>query len=122
MGKNLVRQKNSLGTCILFDVRFSKILNRRIVVVFPTYFMISVTDANLPTHIYSASIIGDPGAVGRVGRKDATKDFKYGRKSPWVPTLTELFPKIQAEAPDWVQKMFYTIVANRQTVSPEFFS
>ena len=43
-------------------------------------------------------ILGDPGAVSRVGRKGATKVFKYGRKSPWVPTLTELFPKIQADA------------------------
>ena len=43
-------------------------------------------------------ILGDPGAVSRVGRKGGTKVFKYGRKSPWVPTLTELFPKIQADA------------------------
>ena len=43
-------------------------------------------------------IIGDPGAVSRVGRKGGTKVFKYGQKSPWVPTLTELFPKIQADA------------------------
>ena len=43
-------------------------------------------------------ILGDPGAVSRVGRKDVTKVFKYGRKSPWVPTLTELFPKLQADA------------------------
>ena len=41
-------------------------------------------------------ILGDPGAVSRVWRKGATKVFKYGRKGPWVPTLTELFPKIQA--------------------------
>ena len=40
-------------------------------------------------------ILGDPGAVSQVGRKGATNVFKYGRKSPWVPTLTELFPKIQ---------------------------
>ena len=43
-------------------------------------------------------ILGDPGAVSRVGRKGGTKVFKYGRKSPWLPTLTELFPKIQANA------------------------
>ena len=36
----------------------------------------------------------DPGAASCVGRKGATKVFKYGRKYPWVPTLTELFPKI----------------------------
>ena len=40
-------------------------------------------------------ILGDPGTVSRVGRKGGTKVFKYGQKSPWVPTLTELFPKIQ---------------------------
>ena len=47
-------------------------------------------------------ILGDPGAVSRVGRKGRTKVFKYGRKSPWVPTLTELFPKIQADAGSWL--------------------
>ena len=47
-------------------------------------------------------ILGDPGPVGRVGRKGGTKVFKYGRKSPWVPTLTELFPKIQADAGSWL--------------------
>ena len=40
---------------------------------------------------------GDSGAVSRVRRKGGTKVFKYGQKSPWVPTLTELFPKIQAD-------------------------
>ena len=47
-------------------------------------------------------ILGDPGAVSQVGRKGAMKVFKYGRKSPWVPTLTELFPKIQAHAGSWL--------------------
>ena len=47
-------------------------------------------------------ILGDPGTVRRVGRKGAKKVFKYGRKSPWVPTLTELFPKIQADAGSWL--------------------
>ena len=49
-------------------------------------------------HCKVCSILGDPGAVSRVGRKGGTKVFKYGRKSPWVPTLSELFPKIQADA------------------------
>ena len=49
-----------------------------------------------------ATILGDPGEVSRVGRKGRTKVFKYGRKSPWVPTLTELFPKIQADAGSWL--------------------
>ena len=43
-------------------------------------------------------ILGDPEAVSRVGRKGGTKVFKNGRKSPWVRTVTELFPKIQADA------------------------
>ena len=46
----------------------------------------------------NSHILGDPGVVSRVGRKGRTKVFKYGRRSPWVPTLTELFPKIQADA------------------------
>ena len=46
----------------------------------------------------TTSILGDPGAVSLVGRKGRTKVFKYGRKSPWVPTVIELFPKIQADA------------------------
>ena len=44
------------------------------------------------------SILGDPGAVSRAGRKGATKVFKHGRKSPWVPTLTGTFPNGQANA------------------------
>ena len=47
-------------------------------------------------------ILGDPGVVSRVRRKIATKVLKYGQKSPWVPTLTELFPKIQVDAASWL--------------------
>ena len=47
-------------------------------------------------------ILGDLGAVSRAGRKGGTEVFKYGRKSPWVPSLTELFPKIQADAGSWL--------------------
>ena len=51
------------------------------------------------------------------------ESFHYGRKSPWVPTLTGPFPKIQAEpAPDWAQKMLCIIVPNRQTHLNELFS
>ena len=32
----------------------------------------------------------------------ARRQFLYGRKSPWVRTLTELFPKIQADAGSWL--------------------
>ena len=38
-----------------------------------------------------------PEAVSRVGRKGGTKVFKFGRKSPWVPTLNGTFPKIQGD-------------------------
>ena len=63
------------------------------------------------------SILGDPGAVSWVGRKGRTNVFKYGRKSPWVPTLTELFPKIQADAGSLLgTKMLCIIVPNRPTV------
>ena len=44
------------------------------------------------------TILGDPGAVSRAGRKGATKVFKYKRKSPWVPSLTGPFPNGQANA------------------------
>ena len=47
-------------------------------------------------------ILGDPGVVSQVGRKGGTKVFKYGQKSPWVPTLPELFPKIQPDAGSWL--------------------
>ena len=36
------------------------------------------------------------------GERARQKFFKYARKSPWVPTLTELFPKIQADAGSWL--------------------
>ena len=47
-------------------------------------------------------ILGDREAVSRVGRKGGTEVFKYRRKSPWVPTLTKLFPKIQVDAGSWL--------------------
>ena len=37
---------------------------------------------------------------GREKRRD--ESFHYGRKSPWVPTLTGPFPKIQADAGSWL--------------------
>ena len=60
-------------------------------------------------------ILGDPGAVSQVGRKGATNVFKYGRKSPWVPTLTELFPKIQEY--DW--SLILSISANPRGASKQ---
>ena len=48
------------------------------------------------------NILGDPGAVSRAGRKCETKVFKHSWKSPWVPTLTGLFPNGQANAGSWL--------------------
>ena len=56
---------------------------------------------HLPQMVLINDILGGPGAVTRVGRKGATNVFKYGRKSPWVPTLTGPFSKIQADAGSW---------------------
>ena len=50
------------------------------------------------TQVSGYSILGEPGAVSRAGRKGATKVFKHRRKSPWVPTLTGPFPNGQADA------------------------
>ena len=60
-----------------------------------------------PTTSRSAGrILGDPRAVSQVGRKGGTKVFKYGRKSPWVPTLTGPFPSYycaqSANTSQWV--------------------
>ena len=60
---------------------------------------------------------------GREKAKGATKVFKYGQKSPWVPTLTELFPKTQADAGSWLgtKNALNYCAQSRRTVSPEFF-
>ena len=50
------------------------------------------------TGICCHSILGDPGAVSRAGRKGATNVFKHRWKSPWVPTLTGPFPNGQENA------------------------
>ena len=55
-------------------------------------------DQSIFLKVFISSILGDPGAVSRVGRKGATKVFKHERKSPWVPTLTGPFPNGQANA------------------------
>ena len=57
---------------------------------------------SLETNHFIQHILGDPGAVSRAGRKVATKVFKHGWKSPWVPTLTRPFPKGQANAGSWL--------------------
>ena len=73
--------------------------------------------------IRANSILGDPGGVSRDGRKGGTKGFKYGRKSPWVPTLTRPFPKIQADTSSWLgtKNALYDCAQSGNT-SPEFFS
>ena len=48
------------------------------------------------------TILRDPGAVSRAGRKGATKVFKHGRKSPWVPTLAGPFTNGQANTGSWL--------------------
>ena len=68
------------------------------------------------------TILGDPGAVSRVGKKGAKKVFKYRRKAPGYrlsPNYFQTFKLIPA--PDWAQEMLCIIVPNRLTVSPEFF-
>ena len=68
------------------------------------------------------AILEDPGTVSQAGRKGVMKVFKYGRKNPWVLTITRPFRMIkQMLAPDWAQKMLCIIVPNRRTASPEFF-
>ena len=52
--------------------------------------------------LWCIRILGDPGPVSRAGRKGATKIFKHGRKSPWVPTLTGPFPNGQANTGSWL--------------------
>ena len=59
----------------------------------------------LPTmflRVRSVTILEDPGTVSPVQRKGGTKVLKYGWESPWVPTLTKLFPKIQADTVSWL--------------------
>ena len=60
------------------------------------------TQSRITLIIWDPFILGDPGTVSQVGRKGGTKVFKYGWKSPWVSTLTELFPKILADAGSWL--------------------
>ena len=68
-------------------------------------------------------ILRDLGAVSWVERKGVMKVFKYWRMSPWVPTLTEPFPKIQTDAGFRLgTKNLCIIVPNQRTASPDFFS
>ena len=72
----------------------------------PPYLRVWMTGSPLLWRSGSATmvnaILGSPGADSRVGRKGGASLFKHGSKSPWVPTLTELFPKIQANCGSWL--------------------
>ena len=75
------------------------------------------------TQIWVVTILGDPEAVSRAGRKGATKVFEHGRKSPGYRLSPDHFQTVKGMlAPNWAQKMLCIIVSNRRTVFPEFFS
>ena len=65
------------------------------------------------------TILRDPGAVSRVGRKGATKVFKHGKKSPWVPTLAGPFTNGQANAGSWlgIKKALYYCAQSANIIS-----
>ena len=69
------------------------------------------------------TILGDPGAVIRVGRKGGTKVFITGERAPGYRLSPDHFQKFKrVPAPDWAQKMLCIIVPNRRTHLNEFFS
>ena len=72
--------------------------------------------------IITWSILGDPGAVSRAGRKGATNVFNHRRKSPWVPTLTGPFPNGQANAGSWLGSKNALYYCAQSAASAEFFS
>ena len=61
--------------------------------IFNSLHEITLGESNFPLDLEKA--------VSRVG-KGWTKVCKYGQKSPWVPTLTEFFPKLQADDASWL--------------------
>ena len=65
------------------------------------------------------TILRDPGAVSRVGRKGATKVFKHGQKSPLVPTLAGPFTNGQANAVSWsgIKKALYYCAQSANSIS-----
>ena len=67
-------------------------------------------------------ILGDPGAVSRVGRKGGTKVFITGERAPGYRLSLDHFQKFKRmPAPDWAQKMLCIIVPNRRTHLNVFF-
>ena len=75
------------------------------------------------SHNHTLSILGDPGAVSRAGRKGATKVFKHRRKSPWVPSLTGLFPNGQESAGSWLgtKNALYYFAQSANSISRVLF-
>ena len=68
------------------------------------------------TRCCPATILGDPGAVSRVGRKGGTKVFKYGRRASGYRLSPNYFQTFkQMPAPSWAQKMLCIIVPNQGT-------
>jgi len=71
----------------------------------------------------SVVILGDLGAVIRVGEKAGPKFSSMGKRAPGYRCSPNYFQNFKPmPASDWAQKMLCIIVPNRQTVSPEFFS
>ena len=67
------------------------------------------------------TILGDPGAVSRVGKCRGRKFASTGKRAPGYGLSPIYFQKFkQMPAPDWAQKMLGIIVPNGRTVSPEF--
>ena len=67
------------------------------------------------------TILGDPGAVSRVGKCRGQKFASTGKRAPGYGLSPIYFQKFkQMPTPDWAQKMLGIIVPNGRTVSPEF--
>ena len=60
-----------------------------------------IININLMTVAMHSSSETQGQSVGS-GERAGRTFFKYGRKSPWITTLIELFPKIQADAGSWL--------------------
>ena len=77
----------------------------------------------IPLGVKDKNILGDPGAVSRVGRKGGTKVFITGERAPGYRLSPDRFQEIKRmPAPDWAQKMLCIIVPNRRKHLNEFFS
>ena len=69
------------------------------------------------------TILGDPGAVSRMGEKARRKFSSTGGKARGYRLSPDHFQRVKRkQAPDLAPKMLCIIVPNRRTASPEFFS